>query len=186
MAHKRGTGLDNRDATRRYEEACETGELFPGRPIIRLNIDFGRTSNRENGRPCTKNYASAKSHAPAIFTVQCVCRHPKLLGVSIMTKTEGVSTALSVLLSRFEQLSKVVYYDNICNMARSTVLRNSWINDKCTVVCDRFHYASHTCNSIADQDSYMEFSLHATSGAESVNQLWRFSKSHLRFLRPET
>ena len=43
----------------------------------------------------------------------------------------------------------------------------------------------HTCNSIYDPDSYLSSTEHATSGAKSINQLWMFSKSHLRFLRPE-
>ncbi len=184
-AHKRVTGLDVRDARRWFGEACETGELCPGSPFVRPNIDFGSTSNRENGRLCTKNYASAKSHTPGIFTVQCVCRHLKLLVVSVMTKTEGVSTALIVLLSRFEPLPKFAYYDNSCNMARSIVPRTLWINDECAVFWDRFHYAGHICNSIADPESYTECSLHATSGDESINQLWKFSKSHLHFLQPE-
>ena len=35
---------------------------------------------------------------------------------------------------------------------------------------DRFHFVGHICNSIADPDSYMECSLDAVSGAESINQ----------------
>ena len=102
-----------------------------------------------------------------------------------MTRTEGISTASSVLLSRFRKLPRVCYYDNSCSMARSIILIVPWVNNEYRVVCDRFHYASYTCNSICDPDSYVSCAEHATSGAESINALWTFSKSHLRFLRPE-
>ena len=97
---------------------------------------------------------------------------------------EGTSTAISVLLVRFKKLPRVCYYDNACNLGRSIVLRVPWVNDTCFVVCDRFHYPSRKCNSICDPGSYNSCSNDATSGAESINQLQVFSKSHMRFLRP--
>ena len=89
------------------KKQSKKGQLFPGRPVVRSNIDFGRNPFRESITSCTKNYASAKSYAPGIITVKCVNRHLKLLGVSVMTKNEGVSTEQSVLPCRFEPLPKV-------------------------------------------------------------------------------
>ena len=102
-----------------------------------------------------------------------------------MTKTEGISTALSILIARFRDWSRVCYYDNGRNMARSIVLRVPWINNDCRIVCDRFHYAGHMCNTICDPDSYLSSREHAASGAEPINLLWTLSKSHLKFLRPD-
>lgn len=183
--HMAGNGIEQNVEVGWFEEARMTGELFPGRNQVRPNLDFGNTSSSENSRSCHKIYITSKSYTPGIFTVQCVSRHPKLIGVSVMMKPEGTSTALSILLSRFRHLPRVCYYDNGCNMARSIVLRVPWVNNICRLLCDRFHYSGHTCNSICDPDSYLSSSNHATSGAESINQLWTFSKSHLRFLRPE-
>ena len=166
-------------------EAQRTGEIFPGRPIVRPGLDFGLNSHKENAKQCRKNYTKSDTHSPGIFTVQCVCRHPKLLGVSVMLEMEGVSTALSVLLSRFKTLPRVCYYENACNMLKSVILRVPWVNDDCRIVCDHFHYKSHTCNSVCHPDSYVSCADHATSGAESLNHLWVFSKSHLRFLHPD-
>lgn len=70
-------------------------------------------------------------------------------------------------------------------MGRSVILRVPWVNEECKIVCDRFHYRSHKCTSVWDPDSYLSCSKHASSGAESINHLWNFSKSHLRFLRPD-
>lgn len=72
----------------------------------------------------------------------------------------------------------------MCNLSKSVTLRMSWINDS-LLVCDRFHYCGHTCNSTCDPRSYALCSYHATCGTESINQLWTFSNSHLRFLKPE-
>jgi len=102
-----------------------------------------------------------------------------------MLAMEGVSTALSILLSRFKPLPRVNYYDNACNMAKLIVLRVPWVYDECTIVCDRFHYKGHACNSTWDPENHTSLAGHATSGAESINNLWTFSKSHLRFLRPD-
>lgn len=57
--------------------------------------------------------------------------------------------------------------------------------DDYTIVCDRFHYHGHKCNTVYDPDNYLSCEEHAISGAESMNHLWNFSKSHLRFLRPD-
>ena len=148
-------------------------------------MDFGTNYRKENSRECRKSYLKSSSHSPGIFTVKRVRKRPKIIGISVMVETEGVSTALSVILSRFRNLARVCYYDNGCNMDRSIVLRIPWINDERIVACDRFHYKARKCNSIYDPDSYVSCKGHFTPGAESVNQLWTFSKSYMRFLRPD-
>ena len=60
-----------------------------------------------------------------------------------------------------------------------------WLNDSCLVVCDRFHYKSHTCDCVCDPDSYLSCSNHHTSGAEPVNHLWESSKSRAQYLSGE-
>ena len=88
-------------------EAQRTGELFLGRPQVRPGIDFGRAKKTANVRSCRKNYTKPYSQSHGLFIVQCECRNPKLIGVSVMRECEGVSTALSVLLSRFQKLPRV-------------------------------------------------------------------------------
>lgn len=152
---------------------------------MRPRVHFGRTSKRGNILSCRKHYTTSDTHYPGIFTVQCFCRNPKLIGISVMLECEGISTAVSVLLSRFLILPRVTYYDNGCNMSKSIVLRVPWVKDESTIVCDRFHYKSHGCNSINDPGSYPSCEHHSTSGVESLNHLWSTSKSHLRYLRPD-
>lgn len=183
--HKFGNGLHYVPHLSMYEEALRTGEIFPGRVLIRPRLDFGRTKNAENDHECSKKYAASKRFTPGIFTVQCCCSYPKILGISVMDRCEGVSTALSVLLSRFKELPRVTYYDNACNMAKSIILRVPWLNDMTRIVCDRFHYSGHICNSVTDPGSYPSCDFHKTSNAEAVNHLWSHSKQFSRYLNAQ-
>ena len=117
-----------------------------------------------------------------IFTVQCVCKYVKLVCKSIMEGCEGASTALSVLLSRFQDLPKICYYDDNCNLAKSIILRTLRVNDSCLMISDCFHYRCHKCNIFFGPDIYSDTRFHSTSCAESRNQQWNFLRSHIRFL----
>jgi len=183
--HMQGEGLEQDMTEDWLLLAAKTGQIFPGHPMVRPSIDFGKSTRNENESHCRKDYRASDTHSPGIFTVQCVCRYPKVIGVSVMDECEGTSTAMSVLLSRFKLLPKVCYYDNSCNLAKSIILRTPWVNEKCLIVSDRFHYRGHKCNVVNDPDSYALCRMHSTSGAESINQHWNFSKSHVRFLSPE-
>ena len=176
--HRYGPGLTIPRKDSWIDKAIRTGELFPRRPEIRPRIHFGTTSRKENLLSCRKNYSMSDAHSPGIFTAQYICEHPRLMGLSVMLECEGISTALSVLQSRFKTLPKVTYYGNACNMGKSVVLRLPWINDETTIVCDLFHYKSHSCNSISDPDSYPACNNHSKSGAESINHLWSISRTH--------
>ena len=180
-----GNQLNTEPKSNWIKEACRTGEIFPDRPEIRPRLDFFRSSRTENRRTCKKSYQASNTHALGLFTVQCVCKNPKLFGVSVMMECEGISTALSVLLSRFGRLPKNCYYDNACNMGRSIVLRVPWVNDEFNIVYDRFHYRGHLCNSVWDPDSYRSCSTHVSSGEESINRLWSLTKAHLQYVNPE-
>lgn len=48
---------------------------------MRPNLGSGTASIPENGRLCRKTYVNSKTRRSGIFTVQCACRHPKLLRV---------------------------------------------------------------------------------------------------------
>ena len=102
-----------------------------------------------------------------------------------MLKCEVISTAISVLLSRFKVLRKVCYYENGCNMSKAVILSFPWVNEDCLIICDRFHYRAHACNSNWDPESCLSYRNHSSSRGEAINQLWVCSKSHLRFQKTE-
>lgn len=183
--HKGGNSIGVPVLGNWLEEAKRCGEIFPGRPVVRPRLDFGPTKKEENSRGCSKKYPCSTEHSPGIFTVQCCCKHPKILGISVMEECEGVSMAMSILLSRFKHLPRVTYYDNACNFGKSAVIRVPWINELTRIACDRFHYRSHTCNSVNDPSAYPSLTDHQTSNAEALNRLWSASKSHSRHLNPD-
>ena len=164
------------------DEASRKGQFSPSNPLVRPCIDFGSTKRTENARNSQKYYRVSDSHSPGIFTAQCACRYPKLTGISVMNEWESMSTALSVLMSRFRILAKSCYYDNVCNMLKSMWIRTLWVNEQCLIVSDRFYYRSHKCDIVNDPDSYSWCKSHSTSSAKLINQQWKFSKSHFWFL----
>ena len=101
-----------------------------------------------------------------------------------MMEFERVSTAQSILFSRFATFPKTCYCDNAYNMGRSIILRAPWFNDKCNIICDRFPCKVHICNSVWDPGSDHSCSIYTSYGAESINRLWSLTKAHLRYLNP--
>ena len=121
-------------------EANRTSEFFPGKPKVSPRTDFGRTSREERMAGCRKSYRASESHSPGIFTEQCYWKYPKLVGLSVISECEGVSTAISVLPPRFKNLPRFCYNDDAFNMVLSIAIQLPSINGKYLVVCDRFHY----------------------------------------------
>ena len=159
------------------------GELYPGRPLVRPRILFKNNSYSEVFTDeCSKYYRFHASHTPGLFTLQCVCNRPKILGVTVMRESESICTALSSLLSQFKILPDVVFYDNSCNFVRSTALRIPWIFENTYVFSDRFHYRSHKCCSLFDPDTFPQCDELVTSGADSLNRRWAASRNHIRYL----
>lgn len=163
-------------------EAALTGEIFPGRPLIRPRIVFKNTGEDEWRDDCLKDYRYNRSHSPGLFTVVCSCKHPKLLGASIMDEAESLSTAINALFTRFNPLPQTVFYDNACNLTKSVGLRFRWMFEDTLFVCDRFHYTGHRCSSLFDPDIYESCDKVPTSGAEALNRQWKPSRTHIRFL----
>ncbi len=197
MRFERGQTKEGMEYSNLYKEASaflnteqrpeKTGELFPGRPLCRPRIHFDNARSHPDAQhdDCSKQYRNSQSHSPGLFTVQCVCSNPKLLGVSVMNSSESLSIATSTILSRFSALPRTIFYDNSCNLTKSLVLRFPWVLNESRIVCDRFHYKSHTCSSAYDPDSYPFLDWHQTSGAESLNSRWASSRSHIRFLNSD-
>lgn len=115
----------------------------------------GATLHLRNDAASSSDVIGASIEARARYFHEFTQNDTELMGFYVMTRTEGVGTAMSTLLSRFKVLRGVCYYDNACNMAKSTVLRVPWVNNECILVCDRFYYKGHKFSSICDPGSYV-------------------------------
>lgn len=164
-------------------EAAKCGELFPVRPLVRPRVRFKNASGGDLWNDdCSKQYRFHPSHTPGLFTIQCVCARPKLLGITVMSESEGIATALSSLITRFPNLPGTTFYDNACNFVRSIRLRLLWVLDETDVLTDRFHYRSHRCCSLFDPDTFPNCDKLLTSGAEALSKRIATSRNHIRYL----
>ena len=102
-----------------------------------------------------------------------------------MNECESIRTAMSTMVSRFKHLIQAKYYDNRCNLATSMLLRFPCITEETIIMGDRFLYRGQKCKTVTDTNSYVRFNDHKTSGAESINQQWNFTKKHVRYLSPD-
>lgn len=174
--------IDGLGTTMAQSSAAASGELFPGGPLIRPGIRFKNSKEGDGWSDCSKNYQHHPSHTPGLFTVQCVCLRPILLGITVTNESESISTALNNLVCRFPTLPRVTVYDNACNFARSVRLRMPWVLAQTNMMMDRFHYRTHCCTSLYDPDTFpMCYGLQ-TSRAEALNRRWSTSRTHIRYL----
>lgn len=158
----------------------ETGCLFPGRQQCRPLIKF---ADLDTPMFCNKKYNTAKKHSPGLCTVQCVCKHPKIIGVIVMTHNETTALALSTVASFFEILPENMFYDNGCNLRRGIITRLAFLFRYFKVLIDRFHFKSHICATVFDPTAYPRLDYERTSTAESINAVLAETRKHVRFLR---
>ena len=78
-----------------------------------------------------------------------------------------------------------IFYDNACNLLKSMMLRFPRLAVEARLLCDRFHYRTHTCPSVFDPDTFSTCDNLLTSGAEAINSRLATSRSHIRFLSGE-
>lgn len=167
------------------KHAAKTGEIITGRPLVRPRIGFKNAGADEWRDDFVKDYRFNPSQSPGLLTVVCSCEHSKLLGVSIMDEAESLSTAINALFTRFHLLSRIVFYENACNLAKSIGLRFRWMVQDTLFVSNRFHYTGHRCSSLFDPDVYERCDKVPTSGAESLNRQCKSSRTHIRCLSAE-
>jgi hypothetical protein len=161
------------------------GSFFPGRIPCRPSVKFSTRSKRssEDVQYCNKRYETTRTHSPGLIVAACCCEKPKILGISVLTEPESVSTAVSVVLSHFRILPASVIYDNACNMASSLATRAMWIFHRTKFVLDRFHGSAHTCGPTFHANEYPSLDPIKTASCESVNSLLGMNKPSIRYLR---
>ena len=98
------------------EEMYESGEVYPSRPLVRPCVQL--KGKQDKTVLCTKNYRNNVTHSSEIFTVQCACSSPRLLGIIVIDSNEGATTALNSILTRFQTFPGAVYYNNACNLTK--------------------------------------------------------------------
>lgn len=133
--------------------------------------EYGHAFNLKNDKchNCKKTYNILSRHSPGLLTVQCVRKHPKILGFIVMPQAEPIAMALSSELTHSRIPPRVIYFDIACNMLPSVVLRLTHLAAFQRFIMDCFHFKSHRCSGQHDADRYPRMDHTRTTSAESFN-----------------
>jgi len=177
-------------------------ESFPGLERVRPGIKDSEALKRRvgykgkdkhaadvegDGDACNKAFSVKCGSTQGVFNV--VCPHVITLGFRCLFRAESVGEALSIVLERFPQLPKVIFYDVACKLDKNAlrsvrpILRDH--NVRC--ILDRPHSITHTCSPIYMPDE----SLGATAGvatqaAEVSHSIAVANRTSLAYMKPAT
>jgi len=134
---------------------------------------------------CTKSFPKHPDLTAEVFNV--VCPHVVTMGFRMMFKSESVADALSVILERFPQLPKVIFYDVACKIDRNAMQRvRSILSEHNVRFClDRGHAKVHTCSCIYFPDEVLSVTSGvSTQAAEVQHSISVKFRSHLAYMSP--
>jgi len=177
-------------------------ESFPGLERVRPGIKDSEALKRRvgykgkdrhaadvegDGDACNKAFSIKCGSTQGVFNV--VCPHVITLGFRCLFRAESVGEALSIILERFPQLPKVIFYDVACKLDKNALRRVRPILRAHNVRCilDRPHSITHTCSPIYMPDE----SLGATAGvatqaAEVSHSIAVANRTSLAYMKPAT
>jgi len=190
------------DGTDDMDNPLVSFESFPGLDRVRPGIKDSEALKRRvgykgkdrhaadvegDGDACNKAFSIKCGLTQGVFNV--VCPHVITLGFRCLFRAESVGEALSVVLERFPQLPKVIFYDVACKLDKNALRRVRPILRAHGVRCilDRPHSITHTCSPIYMPDE----SLGATAGvatqaAEVSHSIAVANRTSLAYMRPTT
>lgn len=120
-----------------------TGYYYPGLPIIRDLPRYqpeGRLLEQEQA--CPKYPYLHRARTPGILAVFCLdCCN--LVGFNAMHEFESPRSVFELLFTRWSEAPEVVIYDNACNLAIYSHMRESWFFRDSLFVVDRLHEHAH-------------------------------------------
>jgi len=177
-------------------------ESFPGLDRVRPGIKDSEALKRRvgykgkdkhaadvegDGDACNKAFSIKCGSTQGVFNV--VCPHVITLGFRCLFRAESVGEALSIILERFPQLPKVIFYDVACKLDKNALRRVRPILRAHNVRCilDRPHSITHTCSPVYMPDE----SLGATAGvatqaAEVSHSIAVANRTSLAYMKPAT
>ena len=136
---------------------------------------------------CNKAFSVMAGLTQGVFNV--VCPHVITLGFRVLFNAESVGEALSIVLERFPELPKVIFYDVACKIDKNAMRRVRPIlrNHGVRCILDRPHSITDSCSPVYMPDE----SLGATSGvatqaAEVSHSISVGNRTSLAYMAPDT
>lgn len=155
--------------------------VFPGRQLLRPPM---KTDGKDKS-DCKKKYFTSRPNMTTFVSLQCACRHPKIVGFALIKEVESISTAISTVLAFLRFPPRTLWYDNACNLYNSALLRIPFLLRSCFPVIDRFHYQGHTCSNYYNPDRYKTLVQQRSVAEEVMNAVLHKSVGFIRYLKGE-
>ena len=144
-----------------------------------------QAEQEDAGDRCAKSFPKHSQLTAGVFNI--VCPHVVTMGFRVMFQAESVSDALSVILERFPELPKVVFYDVACKMDRNGMqrVRSILSNHGVRFCLDRAHAKGHTCSCIYFPDESLAVTNGvSTQAAEVQHSISVKFRGHLAYMSP--
>jgi len=140
-----------------------------------------------DGDACGKTFSVKSGLTQGVFNV--VCPHVITYGFRCLFQAESVGDALSLVLERFPQLPKVIFYDVACKIDKNSMRRVRSIFREQGVRCilDRPHSITHSCSPVYMPDECLgTTSGVATQAAEVSHSISVVNRTSLAYMAPAT
>jgi len=144
-----------------------------------------QAEQEDAGDRCAKSFPKHSHLTAGVFNI--VCPHVVTMGFRVMFQAESVADALSVILERFPELPKVVFYDVACKMDRNGMqrVRSILSNHGVRFCLDRAHAKGHTCSCIYFPDESLAVTNGvSTQAAEVQHSISVKFRGHLAYMSP--
>lgn len=163
------------------EKDSQSVYVFPGRKSVRPTIQVDGKDKTD----CTKHYYTSRPDMTSFISLQCACRHPKVIGFTLIKQVESIAMAISTVLGFLKYPPRTLWYDNACNFYDSALLRTPFLLRSSTIMVDRFHYQGHTCSNQFNPDRFKSLVGERSVAAEVMNAVMEKSASFIRYLKGE-
>lgn len=177
-------------------------EYFASLPRVRPGIGDSEAAKRRvqyrgkdrhvadlegEGDACNKAFSIRTGLTQGVFNV--VCPHVITLGFRCLFRAESVGEAVSIVLERFPQLPKVVFYDVACKFDKNAMrrVRPIFRNHGVRCVLDRPHSITHSCSPVYMPDEALGTTAGvATQAAEVSHSIAVVNRTSLAYMSPTT
>jgi len=177
-------------------------EYFASLPHVRAGISDSEASKRRvqyrgqarhvadregDGDACNNAFSVSFGLTQGVFNV--VCPHVITLGIRCLFRAESVGEALSIVLERFSQLPKVIFYDVACKLDKNAMRRVRPLlrAHKVRCILDRPHSITHSCSPVyMPDDSLGSTACVATQAAEVSHSISLGNRTSLAYMSPAT
>ena len=119
-------------------------EVFPNHNQLRGSASYDADRSKEKAEEeCNKEPKETKL-SPGLFTMYCP--HGICLGLQLMDSPESPKTPFDLLVRRFQNIPRLIIYDNSCNLQVYSLKREPKRFANTRFMVDRWHGKNHVCS----------------------------------------